>query len=107
MVPVLALVSAILIAAAVIAIVRRWQRGTTTPPTVSASEQLAQFRTLYEQGAISEEEFKRLRSVLGEEIREAVKLLAKSSPSPNEGETQPKEAPPTGIQPADTDIRPA
>ncbi len=71
LIPTLALVGALLIGALVIAVFRRWQLS-DKPLGPSASDQLAEFRSLYEKGAISEEEFKRLRSVLGGEIRQAM-----------------------------------
>jgi hypothetical protein len=71
--PVLALIGALLLGSVVIAAVRRWQLRPDTP-YLEASEQLAQYRQLREQGVISEEEFKRLRAVLGGELRRAVDL---------------------------------
>lgn len=86
MVPALTMVGALLVGALVIAFFRRWQQR-TRPLGPSASDQLAQFRQLYEQGAISEEEFKRLRAVLGSEIRRASALPdrpAEPAPPPDE-----------------------
>ncbi|MFM7149311.1 MAG: SHOCT domain-containing protein [Gemmataceae bacterium] len=68
LIPVLSLVGALLAGALVIAWIRRWQKS-DRPLGPNASDQLAEFRSLYEQGAISEEEFKRLRAILGEELR--------------------------------------
>jgi hypothetical protein len=109
LVPILTLVGALLLGALVIAIIRRW-RPANAPLSPSASDQLAQFRRLYEQGAISEEEFKRLRAVLGEEIRRAIDLPARpTEPSkppeqtsqPTPGHEPPAETgpPPAGIKP--------
>jgi hypothetical protein len=71
--PVVYMVGAFLLGAVVIALVQRWRRRSTSLGP-SASEQLAQFRSLYEQGAISEEEYRRLRTILGEELRRAIDL---------------------------------
>lgn len=79
MVPALAMAGALLLGALIVACVRRWQRGENSL-SPSASDQLAKFRTLYEQGAISEEEFKRLRTVLSGEIRREHELPRPSTP---------------------------
>jgi hypothetical protein len=68
MIPALSMAGALLVGALIVAMVRRWhQKDSSLGP--SASDQLAEFRTLYEQGQISAEEFKRLRNILSEEIR--------------------------------------
>lgn len=64
----LIMVAVLLVGAFLIALVSRWRKKAGSAGT-SANEQLAQFRTLYEQGEISEEEFRRLRSLLGGQIR--------------------------------------
>jgi hypothetical protein len=115
----MSLVGVLLVGAVVIAFVRRWQqlqrRSSLSP---SASDQLAQFRALHEQGRISEEEFRRLRAVLSEEIRKENDLpmpapaapapqpspaiqAAPPAPAPAPPPEGPKEPPPeTGIRPA-------
>jgi hypothetical protein len=70
--PGLYLAGALLVGAGVIALIRRWRRD--EDKGADASDQLAHYRTLYEQGAISEEEFKLLRGVLGVELRRSVDL---------------------------------
>ena len=79
LVPTLALVTALLVGAVVVALFRRWQHkaGGLSP---GPSDQLAQFRSLYEQGAISEEEYRRLRTVLGGELRRSADLPVAPSP---------------------------
>jgi hypothetical protein len=79
LVPGLYLAGALLAGAVVLALIRRWRQN---EETVSAdpSDQLARFRTLYEQGAISEEEFKRLRAVLGAELRRSIDLPPPPAP---------------------------
>ena len=74
------LAGALLVAAAVIELVRRWLKRGEPPQT--PSDQLAHYRTLYRQGAISQEEFDRLRAVLGGEIEKAAPPPAAPSPPP-------------------------
>src|SRR5947209_3630546 len=66
--PGLYLAGALLVGALIIAAASHWRRRGTSP-AVGPSDQMAHFRSLYEQGAISEEEFSRLRSLLGGELR--------------------------------------
>jgi hypothetical protein len=67
------LAAALLVGAAVLAILRRWRRDDPADAP-AAGTQLAHYRTLYEQGQISEEEYRRLRTILGVEIRQSVDL---------------------------------
>ncbi len=67
----LCLAAALLVAAGVIALVRRWWQRRDPVEDLSPSAQLAQFRSLYEAGTISQEEFERLRGLLGGRMREA------------------------------------
>src|SRR5262245_66092558 len=67
--PGLYLGGALLVGAVVIAVVSRWRRTNARTPTSEASDQLAQFRSLYERGEISQEEFDRLRALLGGQLR--------------------------------------
>jgi hypothetical protein len=64
----LALAGALLIAAAVIALASRWRRAPRSGST-NASEQLSKFRSLYEKGEMSREEFERIRTRLSDQIR--------------------------------------
>jgi hypothetical protein len=64
----LSLAGALLLGAVIIMVTQYVLRRRDTS-TLSASDQLAHYRSLYEQGVISEEEFKQLRSVLGGELR--------------------------------------
>jgi len=115
--PVLYLVAAFLVGAVLITLVQRWRRRSPSLGP-SASDQLAQFRTLYEQGAISEEEYRRLRSILGGELRRANDLPAQPTATPTAtttatGPTEPaqpsgaEKPPPDSDQPPASGIRPA
>jgi Short C-terminal domain len=88
------LAGALLVGALAIELYRRYMRREGNS-RLSASDQLAQFRSLYEQGALSEEEFNRLRSLLGGELlRSARKPVPANDASPVTPQT------PDGIQPA-------
>jgi Short C-terminal domain len=115
----LILVAALLVAAVVVAWVNRWRRQRDAQEDLSPNVQLAQFRALYEKGTISQEEFERLRALLGVRMRETLGVPAQNKaeqPQNESGPTRganppPAEAPPeTGIQRLDgpdTGIRPA
>jgi len=62
------LAGALLLGAIVIAAFSKWFRRDVSD-TLSASDQLAQFRSMYEKGELSEDEFNRLRAKLGSELR--------------------------------------
>jgi len=105
------LVGALLLGAALIAGINRWLRGRGGPGRLSANDQLAQYRSLYRKGAISQEEFERLRSLLGGQVREEVSTLArkpaerevKASGEPEsrgpDNPPRPPETPETGVRP--------
>src|SRR5258708_30848366 len=65
----LGLCAALLIGAAAIALVKRW-RQKDAAVTMSDSEQLAAYRSLYDQGVMSKEEFDRVRTLLGNKLRD-------------------------------------
>ncbi len=110
----LCLVAALLLAALVIALVNRWRRQRDLPEDLSPNAQLAHFRSLYEAGTISQEEFERLRTVLNARMRaelgvskptEAVshpsgQAPAPPSPPPPETGIQRPDGPDSGIRPA-------
>ncbi len=110
MVPGFYLAGSLLVAALIIAIVRRWWRGDQARP-LNPSDEMAHYRRLYEQGAISEEEYKRLRGLLGGELRRSVKVGQSPVPvapkteqngpaPPPAGAPEEPQPPPDGIQPA-------
>src|SRR5688572_11188330 len=70
LIPAMALVGALLAGALVIAIVRRRLRLDAIRP--DAGTELAQYRALYERGAISEKEYHSLRALLGGELRRSL-----------------------------------
>jgi hypothetical protein len=107
-------VGVLLLGALIIAVVQRW-RQLADRGGISPSDQLAQFRSLYEEGVISEEEFKRLRTLLGGKIRQEAEAPASKTPAeavgqvkgtPPSPETDPQnpsgppEPPETGIRQA-------
>jgi hypothetical protein len=102
----------LLAAAVLLALLQRWRRR-SADDRLSPADQLAQFRSLYEQGLLSQEEFERLRNLLGGEIRRELGVPAavpKAGPAaPQTGITQ---APPSDGRPppdggGDTGTRPA
>jgi hypothetical protein len=118
----LCLVAALLVAAVIVAWVNRWRRQRDAQEDLSPNAQLAQFRSLYERGAISQEEFERLRALLGARMRESLGVPAqdKVEQARSESETAPGANPPPLESPApspgtgnqrpdgpDTGIRPA
>jgi len=89
------LAGTLLVAAALIELVRRWLRRGERAQT--PSDQLAHYRSLYRRGEISQEEFDNLRAVLGGEIERAVKPPA-PPPAP---EVKPADGRPPPVPPAD------
>lgn len=82
--PGLMLAGAILLAAVVLMLLKRWR---STPETFeSPHEQLAQYRAMFERGEITKEEFDRIHALLTARIRqqlgEATGLPAGSADSP-------------------------
>jgi len=88
-------VGALLAGALVVALIRRWQRHQPNP---TASDQLAHFRALYEKGQLTEEEFKRLRAVLSDELRRSLNLPNAPPAAPNVPPETP-DPPAPGIKP--------
>jgi len=89
-----AIAGLLLLAALAIAWVKRWSMR---PPhsLLSAGDQLAHFRTLYERGELSPEEFERLRGLLSERLKLELEVPVVQPPA-----VQPPPPPPsTAIQP--------
>jgi hypothetical protein len=97
----IALVVALLLGALVIAFVDRWRKRRSD--RLSPGEQLSHFRSLYEKGELSREEFERIRTLLGGRLREELDLPpAKPSAEPPPAAT----ATETGIQALDDRLQP-
>ena len=89
----LIMVGVMLLGAVAIAVTARWRKGSRSDQ-LTASDQLAEYRSLYLEGAISKDEFERLRSVLGGEIRRTLDVppanpTAITSETPKPQSTQP------------------
>jgi len=96
----LALVVALLLGALVIAVAERW-RKTAREGRSDTGDQLAHFRSLYERGELSREEFERIRGKLGKRLRQELDMpvppvvpVAPAVPPPNGESTAPPPAPP-------------
>jgi len=106
------LAGALLLGALVIDQVRRWWQRSHSE-SLTPGDQLAEYRALRDQGTISQEEYERLRGLLGGQIRRAVVgergpaggdsvTPAPAAPKPESGggDSAPPDQPPaTGIQP--------
>jgi hypothetical protein len=74
------LAGVLLVGAVAVELFRRYMRS-GTKERLSASDQLAQYRSLYEQGVISEEEFSSLRALLGGELRRTAHQAVPTAPA--------------------------
>jgi hypothetical protein len=70
------------IGAMAIALVKRWRQRDASI-SMSPSEQLAEYRSLYDEGVMSKEEFDRLRALLGGQLREAPVPVPPPEPTTN------------------------
>ncbi len=88
---------ALLLAALVIAVVKQWQKRNQQRNGNSASgDQLSHFRSLYERGDMSREEFERVRALLGKRLRKELAVPAPPPPAaqaPPDGQAPPPEPP--------------
>jgi hypothetical protein len=99
------LAGALLLAAIVIAAVSRWRKR-SGDECLTPADQLAHFHSLYERGALSAEEFQRLRALLTGPTPGAVRdsqkgAIRKEAPGespPPAGESP--QPPPDGVRPA-------
>jgi hypothetical protein len=88
----LAVIGVLLLGALVIAWMERWRKR-PEQDKLTASDQMAQFRELYERGELSPEEFTRIRSLLGDRLKEELDLPATmpgEPPLPGSPPEQPK-----------------
>lgn len=82
----LPLVLLLLLAAWIIARVRRWREeeaGELTP-----GDELTHYRELYEQGDLDEEEYQRIRALLGQRMKDKLNLSGEPNPPLPAGEEQ-------------------
>ena len=103
------LAGVLLAAAVILALLQRWRRS-SADDRLSPADQLAQFRSLYEQGLLSQEEFERLRKLLGGEIRRELGVPAaapKAGPQTGITEAPSADGPPPPAGGGNTGIRPA
>ena len=70
------LAGALLVAALIIRWVERWRKSTVAAEP-QAGDQLSEFRTLYERGELSEEEFNHIRQRLGAQMKEELQVETK------------------------------
>jgi hypothetical protein len=85
------LAGSLLVLAIVIAIASRWRKRSASP-VYEPGDQLAHFRSLYERGMMSQEEFDRVRGLLSAKLRQALDMPSKPAP--------PENPPEEGIRPA-------
>jgi hypothetical protein len=98
------LAGTLLLAAFVIALVSRWRRR-SGGECLTPADQLTHYRSLYERGTLSAEEFQRLRSLLTGQAAGAVDLekpegIRKETSSKVPPDGEPPQPPPDGIRPA-------
>ncbi len=90
----LAMVAALLLGALLILLADRWRRRPAGAGTPSTNDELAHFRSLYEQGLLSPEEFDRIRHKLGGRLRQELDVPSPPASSPNPpGPPAPSEPP--------------
>jgi hypothetical protein len=73
----LILIGIILIGALIIYVVDRWRKR-SEPSRLSANEQLANFREMYEEGEISHKEFERIREKLAPLVRQELNAATRA-----------------------------
>lgn len=76
----LPLVAALLLAALAIAWAKKWRQRGEPPERLTTNSQLAHFRSLYERGEISDEEFTRIRGLLGERLKQEMAIGKPANP---------------------------
>jgi hypothetical protein len=81
----LTLVGVLLLGAVVLAGLDRWRRRAGPAPP-SASDQLAHFRELYEQGDISQAEFERIRATLNRQLQAELQAGSQAAGQAGDGQ---------------------
>lgn len=90
----LALVAIILVGALVIVWLDRWRRRPKAE-ALSANEQLAHFREMYEEGELSLKEFEKIRTSLAQQLRVEFNVPAEPRDAPSPETPAPSEPPPS------------
>jgi hypothetical protein len=90
--------AALLAGALVLFLVERWRRTSSAEPD-STNDQLTSFRSLYERGELSREEYERIRNKLGSRLRKEMNVPKPPEASPDPTPPSPPEPPEEGIQP--------
>jgi hypothetical protein len=101
----LALLAFALLGILALYLITRWRKRAAAD-RLSASEQLSEFRDLYDKGQLSREEFERLRTLLGDRMKREME----GQPPPPAGAPPPRRAaeePPIQLDEPESGIRPA
>jgi hypothetical protein len=93
----LPLVGALLVGAVILYLFDRWRKRAARREANASNDQLSHFRSLYEEGEMSREEFERVKALLSGQLRQELNVPAPPAP----------EAPPAvnGTAPADTNVQ--
>jgi hypothetical protein len=91
----LPLIGILLFAALVIYIVDRWRkRAAAARDTPASGDQLSHFRSLYERGEMSREEFEQVKALLAGQLRKEMNVPAPPAPPPPASDTNVQAMPP-------------
>jgi hypothetical protein len=95
----LPLIAVLLLAALIVYLVKRWMKRKEQVAPEAAGDQLSHFRSLYERGEMSREEFERVRALLAGQLRKEMNVPTPQAPSPAtppEAIPPPPQPPPNG-----------
>ena len=81
----LALAVIILFGVVVLVWLNHWRKRAGLEP-LTANDQLAHFRELYDQGELSQEEFERIRAALTPQLQQELGLIAAPAPPGSQGQ---------------------
>ncbi len=95
----LALIAVILLGVLILRWIERWRKRSGSE-RLSANDQLASFRKLYEQGQLSQEEFERIRALLSLQLRQELGVPATSAGAAVEQKPETSEQTDPGRPPA-------
>jgi len=81
---IIVLIAVVLVAAGIIILVTRWVKRGGRAATDAYRDDRASFKVLYERGELTQEEYDRIRSRLGQKLRQDLKVAAppKGGPAP-------------------------